>query len=112
MKRLLVVLALAGVLALLGLSHMMAAPPEGNKILVCHIGEIGFDTDPATGEEVPYVAEAHVIEVSTSAETAHTDHGDFVVDDGSYAKGDDCTDDTRLDAQKKADSEADEDDTE
>jgi hypothetical protein len=107
MKRLLTVLALVGLLASLGLSHMMAAPPEGKKILVCHIGEIDFEPDPAGGPDVAVVTEAHVIEVSTSAETAHTDHGDFVVDDGSYAKGDDCTEDTRLDAQKKADSESD-----
>lgn len=108
MKRLLIVLALAALLASLGLSHVTADPTvKADKILVCHIGEIDFEPDPAGGPDVAVVTEAHVIEVSPSAETAHTDHGDFVVDDGSYAKGDDCTEDTRLDAQKKADSEAD-----
>ena len=106
MKRLLVVLALAGVLALLGLSHMMAAPPEGNKILVCHIGEIGYDevVDPS-GEVVlvPYVAAVNVIEVSKNAQSAHEGHGDVVVEAAA-----DCTTDLQgLDAQKKADSEAD-----
>jgi len=113
MKRLLIVLALAALLASLGLSHVTASPKvKADKILVCHIGEVGFETDPATGEETAVVASAHVIEVSTNAESAHTGHGDVVITDGSYAKGDDCTDAEGLDAQAKLDSESDEDDTE
>lgn len=118
MKRLLIVLAVAGLLASFGLTHMMvAAPPEGNKILVCHIDEIEYVPvldadgnaviDPATGEPLmdPAVAAAHVISVSASAESAHTGHGDVVVSEDDYQKGDDCTNETGLDAGAKADSE-------
>lgn len=113
MKRLLIVLAAAGLLASFGLTHLMvAAPPEGKKILVCHIDEIGVNevVDEVTGEVsyVPYVESAHVISVSSNAEGGHTGHGDVVVSADDFDKGADCTDLEGLDAEAKYLSEMEE----
>ena len=71
---------------------------------------VGFTTKPIVNRDGQKATIR--FEVSASAETAHTGHGDVVITDGSYAKGDDCTDAEGLDAQAKLDSESDEDDTE
>ena len=112
-KRLLIVLAGASLLAFVGLSHMatdqaQAAPAP--KVLVCHIDEIEPIVDEDTGEVTGYaVVSAHVISVSGNAQTAHTDHGDVVVtSEDNLAKGDDCTTLEGLQPDLKAGAEADE----
>lgn len=117
MKRLLIVLAVAGLLASFGLTHMMQAAPK-DKILVCHIAELEYvdsgEVDPDTGEPIydPKVAAAHVIEVSENSRSGHTGHGDVVVSDdpdNTLVAGDDCSTLEGLDPVLKAESEAEED---
>ena len=80
MKRLIVVLCVAGLLAALPLSHLVAARPAP-KVEICHI-------TPNYAPSVPFqwifpnnwvVAHyGHIISVSENAAQAHYDHGDPV----------------------------------
>ena len=94
MKRLLILLCIAGLLAAIPLSHSALAKPTGEKVKpvkvkVCHITEL------VLGEEFPDGIDrlmGHVIDVSENAVPAHIDHGDHLIPSQNLDKepGDPC----------------------
>ncbi len=71
MKRSLIVLCVAVLLATLPLAHVAAAP-KANKVEICHVTYV-LDSGNGYG-----LAFGRVIEVSASAVAAHEAHGDSV----------------------------------
>ena len=66
MKRLMLLIAVAALVAALPLSRfLMAAPPQG-KVTMCHM----------SGDDFP--CEGHYIRVAQTAVQKHLDHGDFI----------------------------------
>ena len=72
MKRLIIVLCVAGLLAALPMSHLVAAGKgPAAKVWICHITGVGEKGEGGTPTFV-----GHFIFVSENAEAAHCAHGD------------------------------------
>jgi hypothetical protein len=82
MKRVLFLLALAVCVVALTSFNTAAAGP-GGKVAICHV-------DPDWELEGLLAPAPHVIEVSTSALSAHIGHGDYQVDPAIYPIGGSC----------------------